>query len=174
MVRFVGVHLGAALGDDFRRFPGGWDWLGMVRNVPGAAEPYRGRSEAVRASPNHPEKSKIIAQSRPKTDPYKTDYRTILTGRGKVGINFPGRGHWALPGGTPLRPSVIGFVTKAVHLHTGGHRRSSSKAARGTSMRPRGWRRGSRRYIEHHFQDPHGQVESPSTGLTSCSAKRVK
>ena len=93
MVRFVGVRLGAALGNDFQRFPGGWDWLGMVLKVPGAAEPARGRSEAVRASPNHPEKSKIIAQSRPKTDPYKTDYRTILTNRGKVGIKFPGRGH---------------------------------------------------------------------------------
>ena len=146
----------------------------MVRNVPGAAQPSRGCSEAVRASPNFPNKSKIVYQSRPKTDTYKTDYRTILTGRTKVGINFPGRGHWALLGGRPLRPSVIGFVTKAVHLHTGGHRRSSSKAARGTSMRPRGWRRGSRRYIEHHFQDPLGQVKSPSTGLTSCSAQRVK
>ena len=84
MVRFVGVRLGAALGDAFRRFRGGWDWLGMVRSVPGAAEPDRGRSEAVRASPIHLENSKIIDQSRPKTDPYKTDYRTILTGRGNV------------------------------------------------------------------------------------------
>ena len=44
--------------------------------------------------------------------------------------------------GVPLRPSATRGVTEAVHLHTGGHRKSSSKAARGTSMWPHGWRRG--------------------------------
>ena len=71
----------------------GSEWFGTS---PGQHSHVPRQSEPV---PTTRKSRKIITQSRPKKDPYKTDYRAILTSRGKVGIKFPGRGHWALPGG---------------------------------------------------------------------------
>ena len=49
-------------------------------------------------------------------------------------MNIPGIPAQALPGGVPLRPSATRGVTEAVHLRTGGHRGSFSKAAKGTPL----------------------------------------
>jgi hypothetical protein len=71
MVRFVGVRLGAALGDDFRRFRGGSDWLGTS---PGG----RAGPGTFRATPSQSEPPRKRRKSSPRAGPRRTPTKRTI------------------------------------------------------------------------------------------------